>query len=281
MLRHVPRRRILLLPLSLLLCAGAALAAGAGDELEAQFARAADDADAVVPLLEAASTRIAALPAEQAAALAIRLEPYCRSAFWSSERLDDMADIGLHLHRIAPGETAIGIARRYRISIDLIAQLNHGFSARALQAGSLLKILDLSDEPLELVVGCSTFRMLVWRDGVLVLSVPVGLGAAGHPTPLGSTTVASCVRNPEWRDPDSGRVYKPNAPGNVLGGYWIGFTPGPDALFRGIGIHGFTGDSPDNWLGKQGSHGCVRLQQGDISTLFAFVRPGTRVAIRP
>ncbi len=275
--------------LALCLCAAAVAAAAAAPaaaadpavDLEALFARANDDPDAVVPLLEAASERLIALPAARAAALSVRLEPFCRRAFLSSERLDDMADIGLVMHQVAGGETAAGIARRYHVSVDLLARLNPGFSARGLQAGTLLKVLDLEDEPLELVVGSAEFRLLAWRDGVLVMSVPVGLGGPGHATPLGTTTIASCVRDPEWRDPDSGTVYRPGAAGNVLGGYWIGFAPGPDGAFRGIGIHGFTAAAPEGWLGRNGSHGCVRLRQGDISALFSLASPGIHVAIRP
>lgn len=258
--------------------AGAAEEAG---ELEAMIARASDDPDTVVPLLEAASERLIALPAARAAALSVRLEPFCRRAFLSSERLDDMADIGLIMHQVAPGESASGIAKRYRISVDLLARLNHGFSAKDLKAGTKLKVLDLDDEPLELVVGCAEFRLLAWRDGVLVMSFPVGLGAAAHPTPLGTTTVASCVRNPEWRDPDSGKIFPPGAAGNVLGGFWIGLAAGPEATFRGIGIHGFTAAAPEDWLGQRGSHGCVRLRQADVAALFSLVAPGTQVAIRP
>jgi lipoprotein-anchoring transpeptidase ErfK/SrfK len=270
--------------LLLALCLWAAGAAAGSDEpadLETMIARAGDDPDAVVPLLEAASERLITLPPARAAALSVRLEPFCRRAFLSSERLDDMADIGLVMHRVAPGETAAGIARRYHVTIDLLARLNQGFSAKNLQSGTRLKVLDLEDEPLELVVGCAEFRLLAWRDGVLVMSFPVGLGAAAHPTPQGATAVASCVRNPEWRDPDSGKVYQPGAAGNVLGGYWIGFAPGPEGAFRGIGIHGFTAEAPEGWLGRNGSHGCVRLRQGDIAALFSLVSPGTAVAIRP
>jgi len=268
--------------LLLALCLWAA-AAGSEEpaELEAMIARAAADPDAVVPLLEAASARLIELPAARAAALSVRLEPFCRRAFLSSERLDDMADLGLVMHQVANGETALGIAKRYHVTVDLLARLNQGFAAGNLQAGTRLKVLDLEDEALELVVGCAEFRLLAWRDGVLVMSWPVGLGAAGHPTPLGSTTVANCVRDPEWRDPDSGKVYRPGAAGNVLGGYWIGFSAGPDGVFRGIGIHGFTAAAPEGWLGRGGSHGCVRLRQPDIAALFSLASPGIHVAIRP
>jgi lipoprotein-anchoring transpeptidase ErfK/SrfK len=89
-----------------------------------------------------------------------------------------------------------------------------------------------------------------------------------------------CVRNPEWRDPDSGKIFKPNDPGNILGGYWIGFEHGPTAHFKGIGVHGFTAESSDMWLEKNGSHGCIRLIQDDIAWAFTLIRPGMRVTIR-
>jgi lipoprotein-anchoring transpeptidase ErfK/SrfK len=270
--------------LLLALCLWAGPAVPGSDEpadLEAMIARAASDPDAVVPLLEAASQRLIELPAARAAALSVRLEPFCRRAFLSSERLDDMADLGLVMHQVAPGESASAIARRFHVTVDLLARLNQGFSAKELKAGTRLKVLDLEDEPLELVVGCAEFRLLAWRDGVLVMSFPVGLGAAAHPTPLGDTSVAVCVRDPEWRDPDSGKVYRPGAAGNVLGGYWIGFAPGPEGAFRGIGIHGFTAAAPEGWLGRPGSHGCVRLRQPDIAALFSLASPGIHVAIRP
>ena len=107
-----------------------------------------------------------------------------------------------------------------------------------------------------------------------------GLGRDSSPTPLGATTVRQCARNPEWRNPDTGKILKPDDPENILGGYWIGFEPRADKQFKGIGIHGFTGADPEQWLEKNGSHGCVRLVQEDIALVFALVRPGITVTIR-
>ena len=100
------------------------------------------------------------------------------------------------------------------------------------------------------------------------------------PPPLGVSAIWQCVRNPEWRDPDTKKVFKPTEPGNVLGGYWIAVKPGDDGHFKGIGLHGYTAEKPERWLGKPGSHGCVRLVQDDIAALFALVRPGMKVTVR-
>jgi lipoprotein-anchoring transpeptidase ErfK/SrfK len=264
-----------------LLLAAALPARAAGGGLDELFARADDDPAAVAPLIIAVSERIAAAPADEGAALAARAAPFCRRAFFSPERLPGMDALGLQLHRVAAGETPVAIARRYHTTADLLGRLNAGFTPKALRVGQRLKVFDLAAAPLELVVGRAQFRLLVWRGAVLIGSYPVGLGAAGHPTPLGDTTVAMCVRDPEWRDPDTGRIYKPGDPGNVLGGYWIGFAHGGAGTFRGIGIHGYTAERAAAWLGKPGSHGCVRMLQADVAAVFALVRPGVRVSIRP
>lgn len=271
--------RIVLIIVAVLV--GACAAGTASDALDAQFANAEDDPAAVVPLIIAASQRIAASSADEGADLAARLAPFCRRAFFSPERLPGMSALGLELHRVAAGETPTAIARRYHTTADLLARLNAGFSPRKLAVGQRLKVFDLAAAPLELVVGRSAFRLLVWRGATLIASFAVGLGSDAHPTPLGSTSVAICVRNPEWRDPDTRHVYPPGDPGNVLGGYWIGFAHGPNAPFRGIGIHGYTAERPAAWLGKPGSHGCVRMVQDDVALVFSLVRPGVRVSIRP
>ena len=49
-----------------------------------------------------------------------------------------------------------------------------------------------------------------------------------------------------------------------------------DTMRRAIYIHG----SPDTAdMGKPGSHGCIRMRNGDIIELFGLVPPGTPVVI--
>ena len=64
----------------------------------------------------------------------------------------------------------------------------------------------------------------------------------------------------------------------MLGGYWIALDA--QALGRsGIGLHGFTGDAPANWIEQPASHGCVRMLQPDIDRVFHLALEGTPVAI--
>jgi lipoprotein-anchoring transpeptidase ErfK/SrfK len=250
-------------------------AAHGASDLDALFARAAAEPAAVVPLIIAGSDAAARLPAGDATALAERLWPFCRRAIFSPERLPGMERLGLCLDRIAKGETPTAVARRHRIGAGLVTLLNPG----TLRAGRELKVLD-ARTPLTLVVSRSRFRLFIWRGPVLLGVLPVSVGRPGHETPLGATTVSTRVRHPEWRDPDSGRIYPPRDPGNVLGGYWLGFDPLPSRAFRGIGIHGFTAERPDAWLGTASSHGCIRLSQPDVAVMFELALPGTKVVVR-
>jgi lipoprotein-anchoring transpeptidase ErfK/SrfK len=247
-------------------------------DLDQHFTDAATDPAVVVPLIEAVSATLPTLSVEEAIALGDRAAPFCRRLF--SEALPGRERAGFITHVIAAGDTPSVLARRYRTSVELIQRLNPGLDPRALSIDQPVVVLDLAKVPLELVVSRSAFRLMAWRGTQLVGVFRCGLGRDSSPTPLGTTTIRQCVRNPEWRNPDTGKILKPDDPDNILGGYWIGFEPRADGHFKGIGIHGFTGADPEHWLEKNGSHGCVRLVQDDVALVFALVRPGITVTIR-
>lgn len=247
--------------------------------LDDAFGAADADSQQLIPLLETVSATLPTLPYEDALALADRVAPYCRQLF-KTNSVSRRERFGLVTHVVAAGENPSVIARRYKCSPSLLAQLNTGYDPRSLAVGQELTVLDLATVPIEIIVSRAAYRMMIWRGQHLLAVFRCGLGRDSSPTPIGSTTIKMCVRNPEWRDPDTGKIYKPSDPGNVLGGYWIGFEPGANDHFKGIGIHGFTAESPEMWLEKNGSHGCVRLTQTDISWAFTLIRPGIRVTIR-
>lgn len=230
--------------------------------------------DALATQLEAVSVQLRAAPND--CALVEQAAELCRRWWQRPSQVKD-GHLGLLTYRAARKDTWSAIARRYGITTDLLRQLNPGI---ALHPGTRVRALDLRSVPLSLEVRRASFRLLIWRGPVLLGVFPVGLGTFDHPTPLGHTTVSLCARNPDWRDPVSRRIYKAGDRRNVLGGFWIAFAPGPDNRFRGIGVHGYTAESPDKWLEKAGSRGCVRLVQADISLVFSLMRPGVMVSVR-
>jgi hypothetical protein len=250
----------------------------AADELETLFDRAARDPAAVAPLVVAGSGAVIAAPNEQqAVALAERLTPFCRRVFLSPERLPGTEPVGVGLWKVQPKDTWSGIARRLRVGGELLERMN---PRSQLVVGREVKAIDAASAPISLVVLRDRFRLLAWRGRILVGCFPVSVGKPGHETPLGETTIAVRVRKPEWTDPDTHRVFAGDDPGNVLGGYWLGFDPLASKQYRGIGIHGYTAEAASQWLETRSSHGCVRLAQEDVCEIFDLALPGTKVVIR-
>lgn len=254
------------------------------NELTTLFARAKKDPAAIVPLLIAGSAQVQQLPTREALLLADTLEAFAHRAFFSPERIPGMEKLGLVIKRIEKGDVLDRIAARHRIGSGLIHRLNEELDESKLRIGQELKLLDLSQRDLEVVVERDAYRLLAWKriDGgarVLVMCVPVGVGTKETPTPLGTTTIEKRVLKPQWTHPVTKKVYADGDPENVLGGYWIALAAGPLGR-EGIGLHGFTGDVAANWLEQRSSNGCVRMLQNDIDRFFHLAVDGTPVTIR-
>lgn len=112
-------------------------------------------------------------------------------------------------------------------------------------------------------------------DGKTVETFPIGIGSDNGMTPIGVTTVVRKEPNPTWYPPPSIHAEEPDLPAFVR--------PGPDnplgkfALHLGwknFLIHGT--NKPDG-VGRNVSHGCIRMYPEDIDRLFHEVTVGTRV----
>lgn len=111
-------------------------------------------------------------------------------------------------------------------------------------------------------------RKLALLEGDRVIKIyDVAVGAAGTPSPSGEFQIAQRIENPTYCKP--GVVIGPGA-NNPLGRRWIGLN------IKGFGIHGT--NRPDS-IGKDASHGCIRLRNRDIEDLFARVKVGDRVSL--
>lgn len=257
----------------------------AEDPLEELFEAANRSADGLAPLIAEASRRIASSEGDGAAALAARLEPYCKRAFFGPERFDGMQRLGIAVHKVQKGQVPGAIARSYGFSDGLLGRLNEGYAPERLKIGQELKVLDLRKSGLQLSVDRAQHRLSAWRkapDGgeLLVMHVTVGLGAPATPTPVGATQVVERELDCEWTDLNSGITYPPGDPGNLLGGYWMRLDDAGIGR-KGIGLHGFTGDDPSAWLGKDASNGCVRMLQDDIDRVYHLALVGTPVELAP
>jgi len=111
-------------------------------------------------------------------------------------------------------------------------------------------------------------RKLALLEGDRVIKVyDVAVGTAVSPSPTGEFQVVQRLENPTYYKP--GVVIGPGAQ-NPLGPRWIGLN------VKGFGIHGT--NRPDS-IGKNVSHGCIRLRNEDIRDLFARVQVGDHVSL--
>lgn len=140
-------------------------------------------------------------------------------------------------------------------------------------------VVDTSANVLLLKNGLRTLRRAVISSGSgNVLEEPGGDRRWVFDTPRGEYMVKSKVVNPAWVKPDWAFIEEgkdiPKNPGeriepNVLGDYALGFG-------NGYFIHGtlYT-----RLLGRNVTHGCIRVGDEDLKVLFKSCAVGTRVII--
>ena len=120
-----------------------------------------------------------------------------------------------------------------------------------------------------IVVDLSDRRASVYRWGRLALRARVAVGAPATPTPVGRFYVNERFVLSSPNGPFGVAALGISAHSNVLRDWVQG---GP------IGLHGT--NEPAS-IGQAASHGCIRLENGDMSRVFRLAPAGTPVVIRP
>jgi len=118
-----------------------------------------------------------------------------------------------------------------------------------------------------IVVSIPDRRLAVIENGRIVLKFRVSVGAPASPSPAGEFRVINRVANSVYYHP--GEVI-PAGPDNPVGPRWIGLN------IKGYGIHG---TNEPRLIGRDVSHGCIRLRNRDVKRLFARVRVGDVVEL--
>ncbi|MBU6228306.1 MAG: L,D-transpeptidase [Cyanobacteria bacterium REEB459] len=117
-------------------------------------------------------------------------------------------------------------------------------------------------------------RLTLYQNGQVLLKAPIAIGQADWRTPVGDFAVQTMRANPVWQHPITKQAILPG-PNNPLGTRWIGFL-----VKQGyhLGIHG---TNQETLIGTAVSHGCVRMLEKDIRTLYDHVKIGTPISIKP
>jgi hypothetical protein len=185
-------------------------------------------------------------------------------------------------YTMAGGDRLMKLASSCDVTWDFLKRINGISDERRIRAGQTLKTVK---GPFHAVVSKSRFTMDLYfgapgeRGAMYVRSFPVGLGKHGS-TPTGTWMVApqSKLKNPKWWGTPDEPAREAGDPQNPLGKFWIGLhgTDG-DALGKeGFGIHGTI--DPDS-IGKEMSHGCIRLVNENVERVYEMLVDGKSTII--
>ena len=122
--------------------------------------------------------------------------------------------------------------------------------------------------PNHIVVEVAKRKLSAFKGDKLLMEVPVGVGTAKTPTPIGNFYVDFSIRNPG--SPYGAHMLSVAGFSNVLRNFGGGVGQ--------IAIHGW-GD--DGSIGAFSSNGCLRLSNKDVVKLAGMAAPGTPVFVLP
>jgi L,D-transpeptidase ErfK/SrfK len=179
-------------------------------------------------------------------------------------------------------DTLLDVARRYDLGYTQLVAANPGVDPWLPGAGRRIALPSyylLPDGPRRgVVINLVQQRLFYFPpDGRTVETYPIGVAVQGSSTPLGTTRVVAKRVHPTWYPPLSIRKEQPDLPQMV--------PPGPDnplgdyALVLGWASYLIHGTNKPDGVGRNSSHGCLRLYPEDIERLFKEVPVGTPVRV--
>ncbi len=119
-----------------------------------------------------------------------------------------------------------------------------------------------------IVISIPDRKLAVLEDDRVVKIYPTAVGAPVSPSPEGSFTIINHIADPTWYT--KGRTVPPGK-ANPLGTRWMGLSR------KGYGIHGTNVPSS---IGRNASHGCIRMRNQDVEELFEIAAVGDVVELR-
>lgn len=202
------------------------------------------------------------------------------SLVFSPRRATDDPYVGAYT--MQGGDRLTKLASANSVTWDFIKRINNISDERRIRAGQTLKTIK---GPFHAVVSKSKFTIDLYlgspgeKGSMYVRSFNVGLGAHGS-TPTGTWMVApqSKLKNPKWWGTPDEPAKEAGDPLNPLGKFWIGLqgTDGDAVGKEGFGIHGTIDPAS---IGKEMSHGCIRLVNENVEWVYQMLVDGKSTII--
>jgi len=167
------------------------------------------------------------------------------------------------VYKVKKGDSLFLLAKKFDTTVDLIKKINN-LENNTIYFNQRLKIptvkfsifIDKSNSTLTLKAGDRMFKKYFISTG------------KNNSTPEGEFTITSKLINPVWYF--NGKVIPARNSENILGSRWLGLS------IEGYGIHGTV--EPET-IGKQITHGCIRMRNKDVEELYSIVPMKTKVVI--
>ena len=127
---------------------------------------------------------------------------------------------------------------------------------------------DNTSRPARRIVVSIADRKLAVLEGERIVGIfETAVGAPQSPSPTGVYQIVNSIADPTWYT--KGKIVPPGKC-NPLGTRWLGLSR------KGYGIHG---TNRPNSIGRNASHGCIRMRNREVEELFKMVAVGEKVEL--
>jgi hypothetical protein len=205
---------------------------------------------------------------------------------YASENFRGAAEAAANLFGVEPRSVTRGkLDPRVDVAVVLGADFDRTTLVVKTAGGTSDEDFDWSSEPVVVKLGPpprslddgiyvskGNHTVTLFRNGEIVRQHPCATGRDGS-TPEGAFTVNVKLVDPVWYW--KGRAIPPG-PDNGLGSRFIGITN--KQYPKGYGLHGT--NEPES-IGRDASHGCVRMLNDDVEELYKEVKAGDKVVVGP
>lgn len=116
-----------------------------------------------------------------------------------------------------------------------------------------------------MVINKSKRILTLYENNEVLQKYPVAIGNPPSLTPDGMFTVDNKIINPYWGGGGYAKPVRGGVPDNPLGYRWLGLS------YKDGGTLGIHGNNSPYSIGKDVSHGCIRMINADVERLFTVV----------